>query len=235
MPPSTPENPKKQAASAKRDRGKSERPPDPEAVTRPMPLEGGPTEPMGPSRAPWPGGENLIGQTISQYKILEQLGQGGMGIVYKAQDTRLNRAVAVKFLSPQLLANQEAKQRFLHEAQASAGLDDPNICTVHEIHEAEGHTFIVMSYVEGQSLSDKIESGPLEMREALDIAHQIGQGLSRAHKQGIVHRDIKPGNVLLTPEGQVKIVDFGLAKLATQTQLTRTGTTMGTVAYMSPE
>ncbi|MEE9270561.1 MAG: protein kinase [Candidatus Krumholzibacteria bacterium] len=177
----------------------------------------------------------MIGQTISHYKILSKLGEGGMGVVYKASDTKLKRTVALKFLSPHLLANDKDKQRFLHEAQAAAGLNHPNICTVHEIHEADGHTFMVMEHIEGTSLRDKIESGPMAIDDALETALQVAKGLSKAHGQGIVHRDIKPGNVLLTEDGDAKIVDFGLAKLATQTRLTKTGATVGTVMYMSPE
>ncbi|NIM18695.1 MAG: protein kinase [Candidatus Latescibacteria bacterium] len=178
----------------------------------------------------------MIGQTISHYRITEKLGEGGMGVVYKAEDTRLKRTVALKFLSPKLLANEPVKKRFLHEAQAAAGLTHPRICTIHEIHEADGHIFIVMEYIEGESLAEKIASGgPLPIEEALDIAVQVARGLAKAHSEGIVHRDIKPGNVLITPEGQAKVVDFGLAKLATQTRITRTGMAVGTVAYMSPE
>ncbi len=168
----------------------------------------------------------MIGKTISHYKILEKLGEGGMGVVYKASDTKLKRTVALKFLAPHLLANDKDKQRFLHEAQAAAGLNHPNICTVHEIHEADGHTFMVMEHIVGTSLGDKIETGPMALDEALEIVVQVAKGLSRAHGQGIVHRDIKPGNVLLTEDGDAKIVDFGLAKLATQTRLTKTGATV---------
>jgi len=187
------------------------------------------TEP--PQREPDP----LVGQTLSHYRILERLGQGGMGVVYKAQDTRLDRVVALKFLSPWLLGEPEARERFLREAQAAARLDHPNICAIHEIHEVGGHAFIVMNFVEGQSLEDRLTSGPLPIREALELARQVGRGLSAAHQTGIVHRDIKPGNILLTSTGTAKIVDFGLAKLAAHGQLTDTGEVLGTVAYMSPE
>ncbi|UCD58552.1 MAG: protein kinase, partial [Candidatus Hydrogenedentota bacterium] len=177
----------------------------------------------------------MTGKTISRYKILEKLGEGGMGVVYKAKDTTLERMVALKFLSSQTLGTGEEKVRFIREAKAAAALDHPNICTVHEIDEAEGQTFIAMAYVDGQSLQEKIESGALEVDEALDIAIQVTEGLRRAHRRGIIHRDIKSANIMVTDEGQVKIMDFGLAKLAGQTRLTETATIMGTVAYMSPE
>ncbi len=177
----------------------------------------------------------MIGKTISHYKILEKLGEGGMGVVYKAEDTKLKRAVALKFLPPEMMRDPEAKARFLHEAQAAAALNHPHICTVYEIGEAEGQIFIAMALIEGGSFRDKIRRGPLRLDEAVDLAAQIAEGLTAAHKKGIVHRDIKPGNVMLTPEGRPKIMDFGLAKSPGQTKLTRAGTTTGTVAYMSPE
>lgn len=177
----------------------------------------------------------MIGQIISHYKILEKLGEGGMGVVYKAEDTKLKRTVALKFLAPHLVANEQVKKRFLHEAQAAAGLSHPYICTIHEIREVDGHNFMVMEYIEGESLGEKIASGPLLIEEALDIAVKVARGLAKAHGEGIIHRDIKPSNILITPEGQAKVVDFGLAKLATQTRITRTGMAVGTVAYMSPE
>lgn len=177
----------------------------------------------------------MIGQTISHYRILEKLGEGGMGVVYRAEDTKLKRTVALKFLSPHLLTDEQHKRRFIHEAQAAAVLTHPHICTIHEIDEANGHTFMVMEYIEGESLRQKIEAGTLDVGNALDIVIQIAKGLTKAHDQGIIHRDIKPGNVLMTPEGDAKIVDFGLAKLAAQTRLTKTGTSVGTISYMSPE
>ncbi len=177
----------------------------------------------------------MIGKSISHYKILEKLGEGGMGVVYKAEDTKLRRTVALKFLSFQVLGTEDEKARFVHEAQAAAALNHPNICTIHEIDEAEGQTFIAMEYIEGQSLKGLIESGPLKVEEARNIAMQIMEGLQEAHRRGIVHRDIKPANILITGEGRVKIMDFGLAKSPGRTQLTREGTTLGTVAYMSPE
>jgi predicted ATPase/serine/threonine protein kinase len=170
-----------------------------------------------------------------KYKIIEKVGAGGMGVVYKAEDTRLKRTVALKFLPPGLTRDKKAKERFIQEAQAAAALEHPNICTVFEVEETEDQTFIAMSFVKGQSLKNKIESGPISLREAEDIAVQISEGLKEAHDKGIVHRDIKPANIMLTEKGQAKIVDFGIAKLAGQVRLTQTGTTMGTVVYMSPE
>ena len=177
----------------------------------------------------------MIGQTISHYKILEKLGEGGMGVAYKAEDTKLKRVVALKFLSSQSLGTPDEKTRFVHEAQAAAALDHPNICTVHEIDEADGHTFIAMAYVEGQSLREKTESGPLKLEEALSVAIDVAHGLQEAHEKDIVHRDIKSANIMVTKKGQAKITDFGLAKLADSTRVTKTGTSVGTVAYMSPE
>jgi len=171
-----------------------------------------------------------------KYKIIEELGKGGMGVVYRAEDIKLRRTVALKFLSPELTRNISAKERFIQEAQAASALDHNNICTVHEIDETdEGQLFIAMAFYEGKTLKKKIESGPLEIDQVVDIALQVARGLAKAHEHGIIHRDIKPANIMLTPDGVAKIVDFGLAKLAGQTQLTRTATTMGTIAYVSPE
>ncbi|MBL7136263.1 MAG: protein kinase [Candidatus Marinimicrobia bacterium] len=178
---------------------------------------------------------DMIGKTISHYKILEKLGEGGMGVVYKAEDTKLRRTVALKFLTSQTLGSEEERARFVNEAQAAAALDHPNICTIYEINEADDRTFIAMAYVEGQSLKEKIESGPLELDEALEIAVQVAGGLQDAHERGIVHRDIKSANIMVTEKGQAKIMDFGLAKFAGRAGMTKIGTTMGTVAYMSPE
>jgi len=177
----------------------------------------------------------MIGKTISHYKILEELGRGGMGVVYKAEDTKLRRTVALKFLTPQALGTEDEKARFIHEAQAAAALNHPNICTVYEIDELEGRSFIAMEYIEGRSLRDIIASGPMKLEIAQGIAIQIAGGLHAAHQRQIVHRDIKPANIMITGEGRVKIMDFGLAKSPGRTQLTREGTTLGTVAYMSPE
>ena len=176
----------------------------------------------------------MIGETISHYKILEELGRGGMGVVYKAEDTKLGRTVALKFLSSRVLGAEEEKVRFLHEAQAAAALSHPNICTIHEIDESEGHSFIAMECVEGRSLKEKIESGPLKLDDAVDYAMQMAGALQEAHDKKVVHRDIKPANIMIT-KGRVKIMDFGLAKAAGRTQLTKEGTTLGTISYMSPE
>ncbi len=178
----------------------------------------------------------MIGQTISHYKILEKLGGGGMGIVYKAEDIKLKRTVALKFLPPELTRDDEAKQRFVHGAQAASALDHPNICTVHEIDETDEHQiFISMACYDGETLKSRIAKGGLRTEEAVDIVIQVAHGLQKAHDKGIVHRDIKPANIIITSDGIVKILDFGLAKLVGQTQLTKTGSTLGTVAYMSPE
>jgi serine/threonine protein kinase/Flp pilus assembly protein TadD len=177
----------------------------------------------------------VIGQTVSHYKILERLGGGGMGVVYKAEDTRLKRTVALKFLPPELTRDPDAKERFIHEAQAASALEHANICSVHEIGEHDGQTFIVMGYYEGETLKKKIERGPLPIDEAVSITIQVAEGLAKAHEAGIVHRDIKPANIVLTKEGIAKILDFGLAKVAGRTLLTKSGTTLGTAAYMSPE
>jgi len=178
----------------------------------------------------------MIGQTISHYKILAKLGEGGMGVVYKAEDTKLDRTVALKFLAPELTRDPDAKARFIHEAKAASALDHPNICTIHEIDETDdGRLFIAMACYEGETLKERINKGPLALDEAVDICSQLAHGLTKAHNQSIVHRDIKPANIFLTKDGFVKIVDFGVAKLAGQTRMTRTGSTLGTVGYMSPE
>ena len=178
----------------------------------------------------------MEGQTISHYRVLEKLGGGGMGVVYKALDTHLDRHVALKFLPPELTRDDDARVRFTREAQAASALDHPNICTVYDIDSSpDGQLFIAMAYYEGETLKKRIEHGPLPIDEALDIAAQVAQGLSKAHDDGIVHRDIKPANLMLTKDGFVKIVDFGIAKLMGVTGPTQTGTTLGTVSYMSPE
>jgi eukaryotic-like serine/threonine-protein kinase len=178
----------------------------------------------------------MIGTTVSHYKILEKLGGGGMGVVYKAEDTKLKRTVALKFLPPELTRDEEAKERFTHEAQAASALDHNNICTVHEIAETEeGQMFIAMACYDGETLKSRIGKGRMRTEEAIDFAIQIAQGLAEAHQHGIVHRDIKPANILRTTSGVVKIVDFGLAKLSGRAMLTRAGSTVGTAAYMSPE
>jgi len=177
----------------------------------------------------------MIGQTISHYRIIEKLGEGGMGVVYKAEDTKLRRSVALKFLTPEMTRDKEAKDRFIHEAQAASALDHPNIAVVHEIDDTDdGRSFICMAYYDGNTLKDELESGPLDVNHSVRIALQMADGLQRAHEAGIVHRDIKPANIIITPRGDVKIVDFGVAKLSTQTRGS-SSTTGGTAAYMSPE
>lgn len=174
-------------------------------------------------------------ELAGKYKVIDVVGKGGMGIVYKAEDTKLKRSVALKFLPPELIQDKESKERFVLEAQAAAALSHPNICTIYEIAEEEGKPFIAMEYVEGQSLRAKIGKDPLELIEALSISLQVAEGLDEAHKKGIIHRDIKSANIMVTDKGQAKIMDFGLAKVKGGTLLTREGTTLGTVAYMSPE
>ncbi len=177
----------------------------------------------------------MIGQTISRYKITEKLGEGGMGVVYKARDTSLDRPVALKFLAPHLIADEEICKRFEREAKAAAALNHPNVCTVYEIAEASGRTFIAMAFIEGVPLEKKIAAGPLKLKDAFDIAIQTAKGLQAAHGKKVVHRDIKPANLMIGDDGRVTIMDFGLALLADRSKLTRTDQTMGTVAYMSPE
>ncbi len=177
----------------------------------------------------------MIGTTISHYKILEKLGEGGMGVVYKAEDTKLRRSVALKLLPPSLLVNEDDRRRFVHEAQAFAALNHPNIATVFEIDESEAKTFIALEFVAGENLAEKVKSGPLKLDDALSIAIQTCEGLQAAHENGIVHRDIKSQNIMVTPKGKVKILDFGLAKLRGATVVTKAGTTLGTMGYMSPE
>jgi serine/threonine protein kinase/tetratricopeptide (TPR) repeat protein len=178
----------------------------------------------------------MIGKTISHFKIIEKLGEGGMGIVYKAEDTKLKRTVAIKFLPVELTRDEQAKNRFIQEAQAASALEHNNICNIHEIDETvDGQSFIVMAYYEGETLRKKLEKGKLSVNESVDIAIQIAQGLAEAHENDKIHRDIKPANILITKKGDVKILDFGIAKLSGQTLHTKTGSTLGTVAYMSPE
>ena len=177
----------------------------------------------------------MVGSTISHYKVTGELGRGGMGVVYKAEDTKLKRPVALKFLAAHLLDDEEIKTRFHREAEAAAALNHPNVCTVHEIAEANGRTFIAMAFLEGEPLEKKIEAGPLKLKDALDIAIQTAKGLQAAHGKKIVHRDIKPANLMIGEDGHVTIMDFGLALLTDRSKLTRLDETMGTVTYMSPE
>lgn len=172
----------------------------------------------------------------AKYKILGKIGSGGMGVVYKAEDLRLKRVVAIKFLSPALTGDWAARERFVHEAQAVSELDHPNICTVHEFDETEtGQMYMAMAFYGGENLRDRIRRETPGIVEVIDIAIQLANGLGKAHQLGIVHRDIKPANILMTEDGLAKIVDFGLARLSGTTRMTRPGTTMGTLAYMSPE
>lgn len=177
----------------------------------------------------------MNGQTVSHYNILEKLGEGGMGIVYKAEDTKLKRKVALKFLPPELTRDPESKKRFFIEAQAAAAVNHANIVTVYEIDECDKQLYLAMEYVQGESLREKIDSGPLEIDEALKIAIQSAEGLLEAHKEGIIHRDIKSANIMINEKGQVKVLDFGLARFKGHTRVTKAFTPEGTAAYMSPE
>ena len=177
----------------------------------------------------------MIGKTISHYKIIDEIGAGGMGIVYKAEDTRLKRIVALKFLPDRAVDDERQRIRFIREAQAAAALDHPNICSVHEIEEADGRTFISMTYCEGSTLKELAAGGTLSVGQALDIAIQVAEGLSEAHDKGIVHRDIKPANIIVSEKLQARITDFGLARLTDRSGVTRTGTAVGTILDMSPE
>jgi serine/threonine protein kinase len=175
----------------------------------------------------------MIGQTIAQYKILEKLGEGGMGVVYKAEDTKLKRTVALKFLPQRLSSNDQDKERFLQEAQSASALNHPNVCTIYDIQELDGQTFIVMEFVDGKTLREAKHA--ISMKQAVAVSAQIAEGLAAAHEKGIVHRDIKSDNIMVRPDGRVQIMDFGLAKLQGASSLTKAGSTIGTTAYMSPE
>ncbi|TDI73571.1 MAG: serine/threonine protein kinase [Bacteroidetes bacterium] len=178
----------------------------------------------------------MEGREVGQYRIIEQLGAGGMGIVYKAHDTRLDRTVALKFLPPHLNSDETSKKRFIQEARAASALDHANICTIHDIDEDEdGKLYIVMSYYDGQTLKYVLDEGPVSVENAVLFGSQIAAGLARAHEAGIVHRDMKPANIMVTERGEIKILDFGIAKLSEGIDLTKTGSTVGTAAYMSPE
>ena len=177
----------------------------------------------------------MIGKTITHYKILDKIGEGGMGVVYKAEDVKLKRLVALKFLPPHISQSPEEKARFLHEAQSASALNHPHITTIHGIEETPEGVFIVMEYVEGRTLKHMTEKESLSLKKVLEIGIQVCEGLVAAHKKEIVHRDIKSDNIMLNKDGQVKIMDFGLAKLKGATKLTKAGSTVGTTDYMSPE
>ena len=177
----------------------------------------------------------MIGKTVSHYRILEKLGEGGMGVVYKAHDTKLDRVVALKFLPHYLTSDPKEKERFYHEARAASGLLHANVAVVFEINDHDDQVFIAMEYVEGKTLKQIVEEEALAIKKILDIAIQMCDGLVVAHERGIVHRDIKSENIMVTAKGQPKITDFGLAKVKGATKLTKTGSTLGTAAYMSPE
>ncbi|PKL83289.1 MAG: serine/threonine protein kinase [Ignavibacteriae bacterium HGW-Ignavibacteriae-3] len=178
----------------------------------------------------------MIGKTISHYKIVEKIGDGGMGVVYKAEDAKLKRTVALKFLPPILIRNEEARKRFLNEAQIVSKFDHSNICTIYDIIETDDDQIcIAMPCYHGETLKNKIANGKLCIEEVTDITRQIAEGLKKAHENGIIHRDIKPANIFITNDGVVKILDFGLAKLSDSSLITKIGFAAGTVSYMSPE
>lgn len=179
----------------------------------------------------------MIGKTVQRYLIRERLGGGGMGVVFKAEDMRLGREVALKFLPPQFSDDSEAKERFIREARAASKLDHPNICTIYDVGESDtGQLFLVMAYYEGETLKKRLEKGPLSVDEAIVFMRQMAAGLGKSHERNILHRDIKPGNILITEEDEtIKILDFGLAKITGEAAMSISGLTQGTPAYMAPE
>ncbi|MCK5005513.1 MAG: serine/threonine protein kinase, partial [Candidatus Aminicenantes bacterium] len=178
----------------------------------------------------------MLGTFILHYKIIEKLGEGGMGVVYLAQDTKLERDVSIKFLPSNITSSSDERERFKIEAKAAAALNHPNIATIHAIEEVDDEIFIVMEYIDGVELRQKIKAGQLKVDEVVDIATQVAEGLKAAHDKGIIHRDIKSANIMITETGQAKIMDFGLAKMqGSDIQLTKEHSTLGTAAYMSPE
>ena len=178
----------------------------------------------------------MIGKTITHYRIIEKLGEGGMGVVYKAEDNKLKRQVALKFISPVLTRSKEANERFIFEAQTASALDHQNISTIYEIDKSvEGRMFISMAYYNGRTLREIISRGQLPIEKVVDFAIQIAAGLSKAHKKGIIHKDIKPANIIIDEDNTVKIIDFGLSKLQSTFNSVLPKGTMGTVLYMSPE
>src|SRR5437016_9047071 len=186
------------------------------------------------------------GTRLGRYEIRSKLGEGGMGEVYLAQDTKLDRKVAIKFLPESLVADEQARKRLVREARAAARLDHPNICSIYEVSEEDDRSFIVMQHIEGETLDIRMKRQPFDLPESLSIAMQVAEALAEAHAHGIIHRDIKPANIIITPRGKVKVLDFGLAKIvsgevAVDTQaetamlLTHTGMVLGTAPYMSPD
>src|SRR5512137_1554384 len=177
----------------------------------------------------------MIGQTISHYKILDKIGEGGMGVVYKAQDLELDRFVAIKALPERLVEHDTEQQRFIQEAKAASALNHAHVCTIYDFLRVGDQQFIVMEYVEGRTLRDLIRSGVPDQAAAISYAVQIGEALEEAHAKSIVHRDVKPENIMVNSKNQIKVMDFGLAKLKGSLKITKTSSTVGTLAYMAPE